>query len=150
MNTSIRNLMCAAIAVGTLAACSSKPADTTASAGGAPAATAGGSTSASGTYHGVALYPGMTQLTTNDIPGGPDGTLHSGNFRSTDPQEKILAFYRDALTRQFGTVGDMPGGGDAGMVRIASGNGKDQMVTILVHPDESGGQIVGMQVASKD
>jgi hypothetical protein len=151
MPIAIRSLALITLAT-TLVACSSKPADTASSPGAAsaPAATASGASAASGDYHGVAIYPGLVQLTTSDIPAGEGMTMHSGSFRSSDPADKILAFYRDALTKMFGAVGDMPGSGDGGMFRIASGNEKDKMVTILVHPGESGGQIIGIQLVSKD
>ena len=150
MATVLRSLTLITMAT-TLVACSGKPADTAASAGAGstPAATAGSPASGGADYQGVPIYPGMTTLTTHDIGAGVGATLHSGNFRSTDPQEKILAFYREALTKQFGTVGDMPGGGE-GMVRIASGNNADKQVTILVRPGDAGEQIVGIQVSSKD
>jgi hypothetical protein len=132
----------------TLVACSGKPADTAASAGAgstpATAAPAGGG----GDYNGVPIYPGMTTLTTNDIGAGAGATLHSGNFRSTDPQDKIVAFYREALTKQFGAAGDMPGG--EGMVRLVATNNADKQVTVLVRAGDSGEQIVGIQVTSKN
>jgi hypothetical protein len=77
-------------------------------------------------------------------------TIHSGGFRSSDPAEKIIAFYRSELTKQFGAVVDMPGSGGGGVFRIASGNEKDKMVTILVQAGGSGKQIVGIEVVSKD
>jgi hypothetical protein len=151
MPIAIRSLAFITLAT-TLVACGSKPPDgaasANASAGSSAAATAGGSAAASGDYHGVALYPGMTVLTTNDIGAGPGGTLHSGNFRSTDAAEKIVAFYRDALTKQFGAAGDMPGSGDGGMYRIVGTNNKDTQVTVLVRAGDSGEQIVGIQVTS--
>jgi hypothetical protein len=145
----IRSLALITLAT-TLVACGSKPPDAaaSASAGSAATATAGGSVAASGDYHGIALYPGMTVLTMNDIGAGPDAKMHSGNFRSTDAAEKIVAFYRDALTKQFGAAGDMPGSGDGGMYRIVATNNKDTQVTVLVRAGDSGEQIVGIQVVS--
>ena len=151
MAFAIRSLALITLATA-LVACSSKPADTAASPGGsgAPTAMAGGPAAASGDYHSVAIYPGLAQLTTSDALAGEGMTLHSGSFRSSDSAGKVLAFYRDALTKQFGAVADMPGSGDGGMFRIAAGNEKDKMVTILVQPGDSGEQIVGILVVSKD
>lgn len=147
MTIAIRSLALITLAT-TLVACGSKQADTSASAGGTAAATAGGSVAASGDYHGIALYPGMTVLTTNDIGAGPDAKMHSGNFRSNDPAEKIVAFYRDALAKQFGAAGDMPVSGEGGMYRIVATNNKNTQVTVLVRAGDSGEQIVGIQVVS--
>jgi len=151
MNIAIRSVAVITVA-SVLVACSSKPSDTAAStgAGSASGATAGAPSSGGGDFHSVPIYPGMDELTSANIPAGEGMTLHTGDFRSTDSQEKILAFYRDALTKQFGGVADMPGSTDGAMVRIAAGNEKDKMVTIIVHPGDSGGQIVGIQVVSKD
>ena len=147
MAIAIRRLTLITLAT-TLVACSGKPADTAASAGAgsAPGASATAPTAGGGDYQGVAIYPGMTTLTTHDIGAGAGATLHSGNFRSTDPQDKIVAFYREALTKQFGAVGDMPGG--EGIVRLVAGNQKDTQVTILIRAGDSGEQIVGIQVSS--
>jgi hypothetical protein len=135
----------------TLVACGGKPADTAASAGAGstPATAAAAPAAGGGDYQGVPIYPGMTTLTTHDIGAGAGGTMHSGNFRSTDPQDKIVAFYREALAKEFGTAGDMPGGGE-GMVRIVATNNVDKQVTVLVRPGDSGEQIVGIQVTSKN
>jgi hypothetical protein len=151
MNIFTRTVAFIAVATG-LVACSSKPSDTAAStgAGSASGATAGAPAAVGGDFHSVLIYPGMVELTSANIPAGEGMTLHTGDFRSTDSQEKILAFYREALTKQFGAVADMPGTAQEGMVRIAAGNEKDKMVTIIVHPGDSGGQIVGIQVAAKD
>jgi len=134
----------------TLVACSGKPAEIAASAGAGstPATAAAAPAGGGGDYNGVPIYPGMTTLTTNDIGAGSGATLHSGNFRSTDPQDKIVAFYREALAKEFGAAGDMPGG--EGMVRLVATNNVDKQVTVLVRAGDSGEQIVGIQVTSKN
>jgi hypothetical protein len=89
----------------------------------------------------------MTTLTTNDIGAGVGAALNSGKFRSNGPQHKSAAFYRDALTKQFGTAGDMPGG--EGMIRIMAGKNFDKQDTILIRNGDSGERIVGVQVSMK-
>jgi hypothetical protein len=149
MNASMRNLLCAVLLTGTLAACGSKPADTAASGSAATGAPAAASTAAAaGTYHGVPIYPGMTELTTADHAAGPDMVLHSGNYRSSDKQEQILAFYRENLGKLFGAA-PTEGSMGEGIVGFNAGN-ETMHVTVLVHTGDPGEQIVGIQVGSKD
>jgi len=150
MAIDIRSLTLITLAT-TLVACSGKPTDTPASAGAGstPATAAAAPASGGGNYAGVPIYPGMTTLTTNNIGAGAGGMMHSGNFRSTDPQDKIVAFYREALTKEFGAAGEMPGGSE-GMVRLVGTNKVDKQVTVLVRAGDAGEQIVGIQVTSKN
>jgi hypothetical protein len=150
MAIDIRSLTLITLA-STLVACSGKPTDTAASAGAGskPATAAAAPASGGSAYAGVPIYPGMTTLTTNDIGGGAGGTMHSGNFRSTDPQDKIVAFYREALTKEFGAAGSMPSSGE-GWVRLVGTNNVDKQVTVLIRAGDSGEQIVGIQVTSKN
>jgi len=148
MNASMKSLACAVLLASSLAACGSKPADTAASAAAsAPAAAASGA-SAGGTYHGVPIYPAMTELTAVDHSAGVGMTLHSGSYRSSDKPEQVQAYYKEQLGKLFGgEVGEQVMG--EGMVRLMSGT-SDRNVTVLIHTGDSGETIVGIQVASKD
>ena len=152
MNASMKTLICAAILTGSLAACGSKPADTS---GAAPANTAAAATSgapagtaAAGTYNGVPIYPGMTELTAVDHSSGAGTTLHSGSYRSNDKPDQVQAYYKEQLGKLFGgQVGEQVMG--EGMVRLMAGS-SDRNVTILIRAGDSGETIVGIQVGAKD
>lgn len=134
-----------------LVACSNKPAATSPDA---PAAAGSASVAASagvsaGSYQGVAIFPGMTELMTHDTPA-EGGALHSGSYSSTAKLDDIRAFYHQELAKLSGSpdkVGDdQP---SEGMYRLIGGS-EGKMVTILIHPGDSGQQIVGIQVLSKN
>ena len=149
MSVSTKSLICAVLVSGTLAACGSKPADSPAAGAAASTAASGAPVTAAGTlYHGVPIYPGMTELTAVDHSAGVGMALHSGSYRSKDKPEQVSAYYKDQLGKLFGgEVGEQTMG--EGMVRLMSGS-SDRNVTILIRPGDSGETIVGIQVGSKD
>jgi hypothetical protein len=143
MNASFRNLAYAILLAGTLGACGSKHSDSPAAAAAAPTTRA-----TSGAYHGVPIYPGMTELTAVDHSAGVGATLHSGSYRSSDKPEQVQAYYKEQLGKLFGgQVGEQPMG--EGMVRLMAGI-DDRNVVVLIRTGDSGETIVGIQVSAKD
>lgn len=134
MSNPIRNFSLVIATAVALSACGAKQAATS---GGAP-----------GSYQGVPTYPGASELMTHDTPAGPGATLHSGNYRSNDRPEQIHAYFKEQLTRLFGErVSDDTQG--EGIVKLMGGD-ENRTVTVLIHAGDSGEQVIGIQVISKN
>jgi hypothetical protein len=94
---------------------------------------------------GVAVYPGAeTLVAAHRIPGGPI----VADFKSPDKPERVVAFYRDLLSKKSGEGAqylETPMG--EGLARIQATDGK-QGINIMVRP-EGDGSIVGIQVTGR-
>jgi len=98
----------------------------------------------------VVLYPGLqTLVEAHRIPLDKSGYMVVADFRSDDAPDKVAAFYRTQLGKQFGNKTEMQ--------EIARGEGttsfqatdrQGQGTTVLVRP-EGAGTVVGIQTMVK-
>jgi hypothetical protein len=134
-------------AASVLAACSKTP--TQGQTVQAPAAPSAAPTSSAAALR-VALYPGLqTLVEAHRIALDKSGYMVVADFKSDDAPDKVAAFYRAQLGKQFGDkteVQEIARG--EGMTSFQSTDGQGQGTTVLVRP-EGTATVVGIQTLVK-
>jgi hypothetical protein len=138
-------------AASVLAACSKTPTPGQTSQAAAPSPQAAGAApTSSAAALRVALYPGLQPLVeAHRIALDKSGYMVVADFKSDDAPDKVAAFYRAQLGKQFGDkteVQEIARG--EGMTSFQSTDGQGQGSTVLVRP-ESTGTVVGIQTLVK-
>jgi hypothetical protein len=138
-------------AVSTLAACGKTPgvSEVPRAAPPTPPAQSVAPTSSSAELR-VVLYPGLrTLVEPHRVPLDKRGYTVMADFKSDHAPDKVAAFYRTKLGKQFGgksEVQELAHGG--GMTSFQAGDGQGQGTTVVVIP-EGTGSIVGVQTIVK-
>jgi hypothetical protein len=145
-----RNFVCLLGTVAVLVACGKSEPKPEAAPGNVPAATVAAAPASGAGDLGIALYPGMeTLMEGHRIPGGNSGYVIDSAYKSADKPEKVAAYYREQLSKKFGSNGFAETPAGEGMVHLIAGSEKAGQIFDIMIRAEGDGTVMSIRVAAK-